>query len=347
MKGKLKFVDGKTGSWGFIIPADGSPDLHFVQRDVGGGPLVRSQAGVDLEFDIDEDASGRHARRVRLVDTLQPEAAQSDASPAPIPEPRPFVPRSSPGDELSQWAYMVFHDFVSGSGRTVLSDLPQLAKMALDERWYFGAAADPRNPYPILENYLKFTFFRLRREGKVAEVVSSGGKWAVFNTELVDKLYDPIFALFQENDRKDLKLWRFYAFCVPGKAYAGKQLTSVFDPLPEPASYFQSNFDMLLDTSKDIHVDYDHVILDGVSRDRFSPEFLAQHAPKAFGWKDYTALDRNDREQYLTELAQDIESDVQTMRAIKRRLEDAKLLAEKRTSGTTRPRFRSTFPAKM
>lgn len=185
MKGKLKFVDGKTGNWGFIIPDDGSPDLHFVQRDVGGGPLVRSQAGVDLEFDIDEDASGRQARRVRLVDTVQPEPAHPDESPAPIPEPRAFAPRSSPGDELSQWAYMVFHDFVSRDGRTVPSDLPQLAKMALEERWYFGAAPDPDNPHPILENYLKFTFFRLRRDGKVAEVVSSGVKWAVFNTGLL------------------------------------------------------------------------------------------------------------------------------------------------------------------
>lgn len=344
MKGKLKFVDGKTGNWGFIIPDDGSPDLHFVQRDVGGGPLVRSQAGVDLEFDLDEDASGRHARRVRLVGAVQPESAPPDASPAPIPEPRPFVPRSSPGDELSQWAYMVFHDFVSRDGRTVPSDLPELATMALEERWYFGAAPDPGNPYPILENYVKFTFFRLRREGKVAEVVSSGVKWAVFNTGLVDKLYDPILALFQENDRKDLKPWRFYAFCVPGKARAGRQLTSVFDPLPEPASYFQSNFDMLLDTSKDIHVDYDHVILDGVSRDRFPPEFLAQHPPKAFGWKDYTALDRNDREQYLTELAQAIEGDVQTMRAIKRRLEDAKLLGEKRTRWNYKTAIPQYFP---
>ena len=64
----------------------------------------------------------------------------------------------------------------------------------------------------------------------------------------------------------------------------------MFDPLPEPASYFESNFDMLLDTSKDIHVDYDHVILDGVSRDRFPSALLKEHPPKNFTWKDYTTL---------------------------------------------------------
>jgi cold shock CspA family protein len=344
MKGKLKFVDGKTATWGFIIPDDGSPDLHFVQRDVVGNPLVRSQAGVDLEFDVDDDSSGRHARRVRLLASAQAETTGVDVAPAPIPEPRAFLTRTSPGDELSQWAYMVFADFVNRDGRTVNSHLHQLAKMALEERWFFGEVPDARNPYPILENYVKFTFFRLRRESKVAEVDGSGGKWAAFNTGLVDKLYDPIFALFEENDRTDLQPWRFDSFCVPGKGRPGKQLTAVFDPLPEPASYFQSNFDMLLDTSKDIHVDYDHVILDGVSRDRFPPDFVAQHQPRSFAWKDYTALDRNDREQYLTELAKAIENDVQTMRAIKRRLEDAKLLAEKRTRWNYKTAIPQYFP---
>ena len=69
MRGKLKFVDGKTGNWGFIIPDDGSPDLHFVQRDVVGRLLAREQAGVELEFDIDDSSSGRSAKRVRLVET--------------------------------------------------------------------------------------------------------------------------------------------------------------------------------------------------------------------------------------------------------------------------------------
>jgi hypothetical protein len=141
-----------------------------------------------------------------------------------------------------------------------------------------------------------------------------------------------------------LKPWRLHAFCVPGKGPAGKQLTSVFDPLPEPASYFQSNFDMLLDTSKDIHVDYDHVILDGVSRDRFPPGLLSDYPPKGFAWKDYPALERNDREQFLTELAQAIEADVQTMRGIKRRLEDAKLLAEKRTRWNYKTAIPQYFP---
>ncbi|MGH7718752.1 MAG: DUF3825 domain-containing protein [Steroidobacteraceae bacterium] len=345
MRGQLKFVDGKTGNWGFIIPEDGSADLHFVQRDVVNGPLTRAHAGSEIEFDVDEDSSGRHARKVRLVAVEAPEAPGGPSpEPAPIPAVRPRPSSTTPGDELSQWAYIVFGDFTTASGRAIGSVLPGLAKMALEERWHFGKAPDLRNPYPILENYLKFTFFRVKREGKIKEGVGPGGKWAAFSTGLVDRLYDPIFALFLENDRPDAQPWKFFAFCVPGKGGPGKQLTAVFDPLPESASYFQSNFDMLLDTSKDIHVDIDHLILDGVSRDRFPPALLAQHCPKGISWVDYTSLDRNEREEFLTKLAAAIEADVQTMRAIKRRLEDAKLLAEKRTKWNYKTAIPQYFP---
>ncbi len=345
MRGQLKFVDGKTGQWGFIVPEDGTTDVHFTQKDVLSGPLLRTHAGQELDFDIEEDGAKRHARNVRLVSATQSESAPpAPSEPAPIPAPRPRPPATTPGDELSQWAFMVFSEFATRDGRTVQSVLPGLSRMALEERWYFGEEPDPANPFPILENYLRFTFFRVKREGKVAEVDGASGRWATFNTGLVDRLYDPIFALFQANEAFRQQPWRFYAFCVPGKGQAGKQLTAVFDPLPDPASYFQSNFDMLLDTSKEIHIDYDHVILDGVSRDRFPPALLAQHCPKGIVWVDYALLDRNAREEFLTKLASAIEADVQTMRAIKRRLEDAKLLAEKRTRWNYKTAIPQYFP---
>lgn len=88
MRGKLKFVDGKTGTWGFIVPDDGSPDLHFIQRDVVGKTLVRTQAGVELEFDIDEEASGRKARRVRVLEVEQQPETDQATSPTPAPSHR-------------------------------------------------------------------------------------------------------------------------------------------------------------------------------------------------------------------------------------------------------------------
>lgn len=124
--------------------------------------------------------------------------------------------------------------------------------------------------------------------------------------------------------------WKFYDFCVPGKRSSGRKLTEVFEPLPEPAKYFGSSFDMLFDTSKDIHVDYEHVILDGVARDRFPIQFLREHVPEGFEWKDISGMTWQERDSFLTKLSEAIENDARCMRAIKRRLEDAKLLAEKR-----------------
>jgi hypothetical protein len=152
----------------------------------------------------------------------------------------------------------------------------------------------------------------------------------VFNSGLVDKLYDPIFALFEANWVPGAQPWRLTAFCVPGKGYAGKQMTAAFDPLPEPAKYFSSNFDMLLDISKTIHVDYSHVIPDGARRGRFPAAFLKQHVPAGIKWQDFDTLPQGDRERFLGELTAKIEKDTQCMRGIKGRLEDAKLLAEKR-----------------
>lgn len=97
---------------------------------------------------------------------------------------------------------------------------------------------------------------------------------------------------------------------------------------------------MLLDTSRDLHVDYEHVILGGVREDRFPEEFLERHVPRGFQWKEYGQLEWSARAAVLTELAAAIETDVQCTRAIKNRLEDAKVLAEKRT----RWNFKTAIP---
>lgn len=244
-----------------------------------------------------------------------------------------------PGEALKQWSFVPYVKFQARNKKQYSSALELLAELAIDERWFFGKKADPKNAFPILDSYLRYTFFKLKQEKRVLEFKDGPVGWATFNTGLVDRLYDPIYALFAHNDHPR-PAWKFYDFCVPGKGQSGKKLTEIFDPLPEPATYFSSNFDMLLDTSKDIHVDYEHVIMDGVSRDRFPPEFLAHHVPKGFGWKDYTKLQRAEKQTYLAKLSGAIAQDLQCTRAIKNRLEDAKTLAEKRT----RWNFKTAIP---
>lgn len=321
MIGRIKLVDRKTRLWGYVSPNDGSPDVHFNVEDLDGPAHI----GDEVDLDFTEGDRGRHATRIRLL--VQP--AKAELTPARV--------KKEPWDELKSWAFVPYNAwFQSSEGRDYNSALETLAALALEERWYFGDTADPRFPFPILDNYLTYTFVKLRREKKVRE----SSRWAAFNTGLVDRLYDPIFALFERNDRPGMQPWRLYDFCVPGKRAAGRQLTAVFDPLPETARYFNSNFDMLLDTSKEIHIDYEHVILDGISRDRFPPDFLREHIPEKFVWQDLAGLNKFERVEFLHKLSDAVEDDARCMRAIKRRLEDAKVLAEKRT----RWNFKTAIP---
>ena len=263
-----------------------------------------------MSFDLVEQGASRQAKSIKL---LQP--------PAAIP-----VSPAAKSSDLTAWAWIPFVPFTAKDQKTYPSALALLASQALPERWHFGGD-DTATTFPILRSYLTYTFVRLRHENKIFE--SLGGDWAAFNTGLVDKLYDPIYALFERNWRGP-QPWAFVDFCVPGKRSSGRELTAVFDPLPEPAKYFGSGVEMLFDTSKDIHVDYEHVILDGIRRDRFPVQFLREHVPDGVDWVDPAGLPDAEWLAFLARLSEGVEADHRCMRAIKRRLEDAKWLAEKR-----------------
>ena len=64
MRGQLKFVDGKTGDWGFIVPEDGTADLHFVQKDVVCAALTRADAGADGEFELERNEREEHLTKL-------------------------------------------------------------------------------------------------------------------------------------------------------------------------------------------------------------------------------------------------------------------------------------------
>jgi cold shock CspA family protein len=328
--GKIKFLDAKTGKWGFIVSDDSNGgDVHFQAEDFIDYSPTSEDAGQPVEFEIEENGQNREAKNIRLTKPAGPRSPSRSAS--------------NPGNALKQWAYVPFVPFTHRDGTEYASALEYLALIGLPERWHFGDQANPKNPYPILDNYLTYTFYKLRKEGLVLEQKGSEAAWATFNTGLVDKLYDPIFALFKKADFGP-QPWRFFDYCVPGKREAGRRLTSVFDPLPEAARYFDSSFAMVLDTTRDIHVDYEHVIFDGVARDRFPYAFLEHYVPKGFEWRRYPDLEPYDRKVYLQHLSDAIENDVQCTRSIKRRLEDAKLLAEKRTKWNFKTAIPQYYP---
>jgi CspA family cold shock protein len=53
--------------YGFIAPEDGGGDVFVHHRDIEGPPPRRLARGDRVEFELEETARGRAARRVRVV----------------------------------------------------------------------------------------------------------------------------------------------------------------------------------------------------------------------------------------------------------------------------------------
>ena len=295
-------------AFGFIKQLSGTDVFYHLNNCIGPLPA----AGETVTFDLTVEGGKQKALNVRLK--FDPYDVNSF-----------HIYSRLIGAALTSWSFIPLRP----QPRQPVTALEDLASKCLFEHWDFGTI-DTDKRYPILENYLRFTFLRLLREKKVISAALSGKSYALFNTGLVDHLYDTIYALFERNPREGAQPWIWIGFAVPGKGQLGKLMTSVFNPLPPPAEYFNNNFDMLLDTNQEIHVEYDHVILDGVSRNRYPFAFLEAHKPKNFEWRDYRSMDPVDQRAYLGDLADAIEKDLSCFRSMKGRIEDAMKLAEKR-----------------
>lgn len=191
-----------------------------------------------------------------------------------------YVPRgNAQGKALEEWAYLGRWDDL----------LTQLDEMALQESWDFeeeGAQASKS----ILRSYLKYTFYRLKQEEKVLQNFDEG--FAAFNTGLVTRTYESIFACFEPNSPQDAAVgegvnggdaqgavrrsqyWRFAGFCKVGSRRLGKRLVATFNPLPARAQYFADKDDLLYDCSRELIVDRDHILIDNI--DRLPIQFLEE-----------------------------------------------------------------------
>lgn len=214
---------------------------------------------------------------------------------------------------LIRWAYM--GDFQSAIAR--------LKSLALNERWYYEKQ-DPSYPYPILSNYLKYTFVRLVRQNKI----SYSGKYAAFNTGLVDTLYEPIFALFEKNKIVGKQEWYFLGFCVAGQEQEGKTLVSYFNPLPERATYPKTVSDYIYDGSTPI-MDWRHIILENI--ERLPIDFLVENKPENFVIRNTDAMEEAEKRAYYQAFAKAIESDEKIYRVMQNRINDALKISIKRT----------------
>lgn len=231
---------------------------------------------------------------------------------------------------LMEWAYM-------GDYRKVISDLKDLA---LEERWYYKRQ-DPNYPNPILSKYLKYTFSRLSKENGI----SYADKYAAFNTGLVNKLYEPIYALFEKNRHPDKQEWYFKDFCLAGQDTLGKLLTSNFNPLPVRAHYFENPADLIYDcNASSPQLDWEHIILDHV--ERLPVDLLKEHTPNSFSLQDTTSMDVLKKKEYYVSLRNAIKKDDRKFRSIKNCFEESLKLALKRVAWNFKTAIPMYFPTK-
>ncbi len=131
----------------------------------------------------------------------------------------------------------------------------QLSQIADTENW-------SNNTYPnngILANYLVKTYDKLTTEKKI----SIGQDYALFNTGLFTKYYEPIYA-YQSG--KDISFPTAYELSAIG-----------IMERPERANYFAKPELLLFDWHYSIDVQYKHILDDERNKNRLPKEFLSSN----------------------------------------------------------------------
>ncbi len=139
------------------------------------------------------------------------------------------------------------------------SDFPErikdLKSIIMDENWDYKKIPTGNNP--ILVNYVKHTFKKLKEENKVVEQ----NQYAVFNTGLVTEKQEEIYAFFQRNRHAGSIPW----FFIGWRKSSDRDLMK-FSKLPDVANYFQDPIDLIYDTRLDLRINLDHIIDDNIAR---------------------------------------------------------------------------------
>jgi hypothetical protein len=144
--------------------------------------------------------------------------------------------------------------------------LQDLSGKAEIEDWdYHNTPSD--HCYPILYNYIRYSYKRLATERKIA--LSEDGQFACLNTGLVTPHQESIFASFEVNRREDAQPWFFKGWYRRGQWELNK-----FPELPEMAHYFDDPTCLVLDLRTDFRINVEHIIKE-TPRDRFPEPYMS------------------------------------------------------------------------
>lgn len=153
--------------------------------------------------------------------------------------------------------------WIPGRGTDVASKayesrLRELAALAQPEKW----SLDPKDPFAILGNYLRYTFKRVVQEGKLEEASDTmATRVSGFSTGLFTPNYQPIYAFFEANRDTTRQPWVLKDFIVESDRRMG-----VFARRPHPARYFDNPGELLYDPDRELIANLDHILDDHVER---------------------------------------------------------------------------------
>jgi cold shock CspA family protein len=131
----------------------------------------------------------------------------------------------------------------------------RLSELAEKEDWFYRHTKSP-SQFPILSNYIHYTFHRLKEQNDGLRFTSDG-KHAAFNTGLVTPNQEEIYGLFIKNPVSDRQPWKLRSF---SKA-SDRDFLNFFGGNPPPlAEYFEDPQDLLFDRRCPLVVSIDHVL---------------------------------------------------------------------------------------
>ena len=218
--------------------------------------------------------------------------------------------------ELCDWAYLP-----KGWKGTIELLYKYIRK---DEHWYFGEKQEDKPSYPILSNYLRYTFVRIYKEKKIRySIPTAEKKYAAFNTGLVNDLYESIYAIFEKNRNEGQKEWFLLGFSPRGSDM-GKELLGYIDGVPPRAKYITEQ-DLMIPDGINPSIDTEHIV---VKLERLPNEYLKDLLDK----KDLDLSNKTieERRKILDPFKEKILKDVQKMTSIKRDFEYALKMSLKR-----------------
>lgn len=144
------------------------------------------------------------------------------------------------------------------------SRLQTLADMAEKERWTYRSVPSSVSA-PILDGYVRYTFIRVHKQKRIAEVA----KLACFNTGLLTPSQEEIFGVFRLSDRYDPTRPESNAnrkWFLMKWARSGERVLTGFPELPKLASYWRDPSELIFNPRLQVQPNLDHIIRENLNR---------------------------------------------------------------------------------